>query len=274
MSNGQQPPSVPIPPTDKEVPVPVQPTGQPTQPSPAASFNPGSLPPHIQEQLRRQMQVQNMARQQQAMQPGIRPPAMPMMQAPGGFVGMMPGMPGAVPMGGMVPPGMVAPPPRPLTQTQGSGQAPPPMQSLQQHQQQQKRCPIPATRLAALSQVKPFFPGIDEPTFMHSLSQFLGCVGIPLRKPPVVQGRNISLLQLLNTVTTYGGFARVSDTRRWPAVAASLSLNPANMDSLATLHSIYGTLLYPYEQYMVHKIPPDVIQCINNYVIIDFQYDL
>jgi hypothetical protein len=128
-------------------------------------------------------------------------------------------------------------------------------------QQQPRKCPIPATRIAALSQVKSFFPGIDESAFMHSLSQFLACVSIPLRKPPVVQGRPISLLLLFTTVTTYGGFVRVSETRRWPAVAASLSLNPTNMDSLATLHSIYGTLLYPYEQFMIHKTPAEAIQC-------------
>lgn len=209
------------------------------------------------------MQAQNMARQQQGMQPGIRPPGMPMMNAPGGF-GMMPGMPGAVPMTGMVPPGMAIPP-RPLVQV---ATVPVPGQPMNQQQQQQqpKKCPIPATRLAALSQVKPFFPGIDEATFMHSLSQFLACVSIPLRKPPVVQGRPISMLLLFTTVTTYGGFVRVSEGRRWPAVAASLSLNPTNMDSLATLHSIYGTLLYPYEQFMVHKTPAEAIQCTYDYM--------
>lgn len=205
------------------------------------------------------------------------------MGMPGGMMrpGMVPGMMSALPgagqnpmMHGMVP-GMMA-----QHGQMSSGyaqpqhlQAPSPMAPPQQGAQQPRKVTLPPARLAALAQVRPIYsPGMDESSFVHSLSQFLSCVGIPLRKPPIVLGRPLNLHQLFVTVTTFGGYARVCEGRRWPAIAASIGLPPSNPEGLTTLHSVYVTLLLPYEQYMVHRIPAESISCMNSFLAIFNEY--
>lgn len=216
-------------------------------------FNPSAgVPAHIQEQLRRQMQAQHMMRLQQQHQHHL------MMQQQG------------LPMGMNMPPRAAYPPPTGAMASYPSGHmnmVRPPPPPHQQHLQRpsQSTLPmatIPAERLAMLSRVKPYSSTMDEQEFMQSLGHFLSCVNIPLKKLPNFNGRPVSLLMLFRTVVTFGGYLKVSETKRWSSVSASVSLPPNNVDCLASLHSIYGTLLYPYEQYMIQKIPASSIQCI------------
>jgi len=255
-------------------------------------LNPGSLPVHIQEQMRRQMQSQMMMQQhqmqqqhqqqrlgmqhvQQAGMMQARPQGMLQPQAMMQPMGMMGGS-----LGQQVMPTMNMPvlplqqqrPHQPLQQhphnQQQQQQHFQSQQHLQQNQlQQQQQQPrkaassIPAARLAALSQVRPYSPSMDESAFMHSLTQFLSCVNIPLRKPPTIMNSPVNLMVLFKAVTGFGGFQRVSETRRWQAVAGTMGLPPGNMDVLSTLHSLYGMLLSPYEQFMIHRVPAEAINC-------------
>lgn len=101
----------------------------------------------------------------------------------------------------------------------------------------------------------------DETAFFHSLAAFLGCLGLPLRKVPSILGRPVSIMRLYQIVTGMGGFQRVSESQRWMAVAVNLGYPPSSLELLASIHSLYYTLLYAYEQYMFGKVPPEKIEC-------------
>lgn len=195
---------------------------------PIPGFNPANLPPHLQEQLRRQMyaQQQMMLRQQQQ-----QPPA-----PPGQLYGAGPrpyfGAQGGYAMQA-VPPAARPMPPQPAMAA--------------------------PNRLALLSQVRPYYEGMDEQAFMLSLSQFLGCVGIPLKSAPMINNRPVSMLTMFRVVTAFGGLQRVTESRRWPSVAVALGLPPSSLETLTAIHSLYVTLLVAYEQYMYHRIPADKI---------------
>lgn len=103
--------------------------------------------------------------------------------------------------------------------------------------------------------------GMDEPAFFNSLSAFLACIGLPLRKVPSILGKPVPIHRLYQVVTGMGGFQRVSESQRWMAVAVSLGYPTTSLELLASIHSLYYTLLYAYEQYMFGKIAPEKIEC-------------
>lgn len=100
---------------------------------------------------------------------------------------------------------------------------------------------------------------MDEAEFVTSLTLFLQCFNFNLQKPFILGGRPIPLKHLFGTIKAFGGFGRVSETRRWPAVGASLGFPPSSHDLLTSLHSFCATFLLPYEQFMIHKIPAENI---------------
>ncbi len=135
---------------------------------------------------------------------------------------------------------------------------PPPMTTQQHHS---NRPSVPSQRLALLNQVIPFADGMDEATFFRSLTQFLSCVGMAVPKSsPTIAGRPLSLFQLLSVVVKFGGYIKTSETRRWPAVAVSLGFPPNSAEILTSIHSLYGTFLHAYEQFMIFGVPAESIQ--------------
>jgi len=50
----------------------------------------------------------------------------------------------------------------------------------------------------------------------------------------------------------------VSEAGRWPMIAVNVGLDPSN--SVATLASLYHTILHPYEQFFRERIPPEQLE--------------
>jgi hypothetical protein len=196
---------------------------------------PPNLPPQYHDQWRLQQlqQQQQFMRMQQARPNGPMPSQAPFNQAPP-FKFMS--------QGPMMMPGQQRPP-------VPYGNARPPPQQQQQ-----------LSRSALLGLVPPYRDEMDEAEFVNSLGLFLQCFNFNLQRPFLLAGRPIPLKHLFATIKAFGGFGKVTEGRRWPAVGASLGFPPGgSQDLLTSLHSFCGTFLLPYEQFMVHKLPAESI---------------
>lgn len=234
-------------------------SGQPTMNVPPGMMQPPpppppNLPPQYHEQWRLQMQQAQQQQQQQFMR-------MQQQQRPGAPLGFNPATAYKfLPQGNPMTSGQQRPPLPPF------GPRPPPQQQQQ------------LSRTALLGLVPPYRDEMDEAEFVNSLSLFLQCFNFNLQKPFLLAGRPISLKRLFGTIKAFGGFGKVSEARKWPAVGASLGFPPpsgstatvgtSHHELLTSLHSFCATFLLPYEQFMIHKIPAESITSTFYYIII------
>ncbi|KAF6208566.1 hypothetical protein GE061_017024 [Apolygus lucorum] len=84
---------------------------------------------------------------------------------------------------------------------------------------------------------------------------FHAAVGTPLMRLPTINGQEVDLLGLFESVTGLGGWERVSDNNQWPEVVSKLELPDACVNSSVALKQIYLRFLDKYEKtHFVHKV--------------------
>ena len=82
--------------------------------------------------------------------------------------------------------------------------------------------------------------------FMTSLREYLDSIGTPLRKAPVLAGREIDLYQLYEAVKSMGGYHAVTQDKRWADVGQVLKVKEASHAAYA-LRQNYQKLLLQFE---------------------------
>jgi len=82
--------------------------------------------------------------------------------------------------------------------------------------------------------------------FMTSLREYLDSIGAPLRKAPVLAGREIDLYQLYEAVKSMGGYHAVTQDKRWADVGQVLKVKEASHAAYA-LRQNYQKLLLQFE---------------------------
>lgn len=87
---------------------------------------------------------------------------------------------------------------------------------------------------------------VDHARFMMSLREYLDGLGMPLRKVPVLAGREIDLYQLYQAVDALGGYHAVTQDKRWAEVGQALKVKEASHSAYA-LRQNYLKLLLQYE---------------------------
>jgi hypothetical protein len=82
--------------------------------------------------------------------------------------------------------------------------------------------------------------------FTAQLRSFLDGIGMPLRKPPLMGGREIDLYVLYQTVLGAGGYHRVTQEKRWVEIGEQMKLREASHNAYA-LRQHYSKWLLQYE---------------------------
>uniref|UniRef100_A0A0A9WWB2 AT-rich interactive domain-containing protein 2 n=3 Tax=Lygus hesperus TaxID=30085 RepID=A0A0A9WWB2_LYGHE len=96
---------------------------------------------------------------------------------------------------------------------------------------------------------------VKREQFINDLMGFHAAVGTPLMRLPTINGLEVDLLGLFESVTGLGGWERVSDNNQWPDVVSKLELPNACVNSSVALKQIYLRFLDKYEKtHFVHKV--------------------
>lgn len=98
-------------------------------------------------------------------------------------------------------------------------------------------------------------PSMTDERFIEAISDFLQATNRTKRTNFEIGGVSFSLHKLFQIVSlSMGGFRKVTEGNRWVSVATSMGF-PGTLENCKQFAMIYGTVLFPFEQHVISKIP-------------------